>query len=64
MDEESKTCPRCGSEQTVIGKKGFGIWNALIGAGLLGPIGLIGGLLGSNKPKVSCLNCGHSWERL
>jgi hypothetical protein len=24
---------------------------------------LLGGFLGSNKIKITCLNCGHSWNR-
>ena len=55
-------CVKCGSEQIVADKKGFGAGKALVGGLLLGPIGLLGGCLGSNKLKVTCINCGHSWE--
>lgn len=55
-------CPKCGSEQITGGNKGFGLGNAVKGGLLLGPIGLLGGLVGSKKVMVSCLACGHSWE--
>ena len=55
-------CVKCGSEQIVADKKGFGAGKAVVGGLLLGPIGLLGGCIGSNKMKVTCLNCGHSWD--
>ncbi len=54
-------CIKCGSEQIVADKKGFGAGKALVGGLLLGPIGLLSGCLGSNEIKVTCINCGHSW---
>ncbi len=55
------TCPKCGSEQIAANKKGFGLGKAAAGGFLLGPVGLLGGLLGSGKVMVTCLACGHSW---
>lgn len=55
-------CPKCQSSQILASKKGFGVGKAVAGVVLLGPLGLAGGLLGSNKVLVSCVNCGHQWE--
>ena len=54
-------CPKCRSEQVTGGKKGFGLGKAAAGGIALGPVGLLAGLVGSQKVKVSCLNCGHAW---
>lgn len=56
-------CPKCGSTQLTANKKGFGLGKALIGGVIFGGVGLLGGFLGSNKIKITCLNCGHSWTR-
>jgi len=55
-------CPKCGSEQVSAKKKGFSVGKAAVGALWLGPVGLAGGLLGSNKTQVVCLRCGYEWE--
>jgi tellurium resistance protein TerD len=55
-------CKRCGSTQVTANQKGFSGGKAVAGAVLLGPIGLLGGTLGSKKVKITCLNCGHQWE--
>jgi len=54
-------CPRCGSTNVGIQKKGFGTGKALTGAVLFGPIGLAGGLLGSGGNQRVCLDCGKNW---
>jgi tellurium resistance protein TerD len=56
------TCPKCGSTQVSGGTKGFGLGKAIVGDVLLGPVGLLGGFLGSKKVMVSCLSCGFRWE--
>jgi hypothetical protein len=56
------TCPKCGSSQIAAGKKGFGAGKAAVGGLLLGPIGLLGGAIGKNKVRITCLKCGHSWK--
>lgn len=55
-------CPKCGSQQLHAGGKGFGLGKAAAGAVLLGPVGLLGGLLGSKKIMITCLSCGHKWQ--
>jgi hypothetical protein len=54
-------CPRCGSGQTVVGKKGFSLGNATVGAVLLGPLGLLGGMIGQKDTEFGCLACQYKW---
>jgi ribosomal protein S27E len=56
------TCPRCGSDQITANKQGANVKNAVIGAVLLGPLGLAFGAAGRNKMIVTCLACGNSWQ--
>ncbi len=62
MAEDEIRCPKCNSTQITAGKKGFGLGKAAAGGILLGPIGLLGGLIGSKKVKITCLKCGHTWK--
>ncbi len=55
-------CPSCGSPQISAGNKGFGLGKAAAGGILLGPVGLLGGIFGSKKVIVTCLNCGKQWK--
>lgn len=55
------TCPKCYSSSITANKKGFSLGKAAVGAALTGGIGLLGGLHGSNKVKITCLSCGHEW---
>ncbi len=54
-------CAKCGSTSISADKKGFGVGKAVIGATLVGPIGLTGGNIGAKKVRITCLNCGHQW---
>mgnify|MGYP000995342025 CR=1 FL=1 len=57
------SCPKCGSTQVSGSEKGYGLGKAAVGGVVTGsPIGLLGGLIGSKKAMVNCLNCGHRWE--
>lgn len=55
-------CPKCGSTSLSVNKQGFGVGKAVAGAVLLGGIGLLAGGIGSNKPVVTCINCGHTFK--
>lgn len=55
-------CPKCKSDQITANKKGFGLGKAAAGGLLLGPVGLLGGLVGSRKVTITCLACGNSWQ--
>jgi tellurium resistance protein terD len=61
-DEEPVRCPRCRSTQLTANRKGFGLGKAAAGGLLLGPVGLLGGFLGSSKVKITCLKCGYTWK--
>jgi predicted nucleic-acid-binding Zn-ribbon protein len=54
-------CPKCNSEQITANKKGFSGGKAVAGAIVAGPLGLAAGTLGSNKVKITCLNCGNEF---
>jgi ribosomal protein S27E len=54
-------CPNCESTQIVTNDKGFGLVKAAAGGYLFGPVGLLGGVIGSKKIKLNCLICGHTW---
>lgn len=62
MDENTIKCPECGCTQISANKKGFGLGKAATGGLLLGPVGLLGGLIGSGKVVITCLRCGHQWK--
>lgn len=57
-------CPRCGSSNIHIDKKGFSAGNALGGAILLGPLGALAGFGGRKDLVGTCLNCGKKFEVL
>ncbi len=59
--EKPVTCPRCGSGQLTVQRKGFGWGKALIGGALTGGIGLIAGFHGSSKVLITCLKCGNQF---
>ncbi len=55
-------CPKCGSNNIFIGKKGYDASAGCCGALLLGPFGLLCGQTGANKIEKTCLNCKHKWQ--
>lgn len=59
--ESGLRCPRCQSTRITAGKKGFGIGKAIVGGLLLGPVGLLGGFIGSKKIEFACLSCQQRW---
>jgi len=46
----------------VIGQKGFGLGKAAAGLVLLGPVGLLGGMIGRKKVELVCQACGQKWK--
>lgn len=54
-------CPKCGSTSLSGNKKGFGIGKAVVGAWLVGPLGLVAGNIGAKKVRVTCMNCGYKF---
>lgn len=61
MSDEIR-CPKCGSQQLTANKKGFSGKKAVAGAILTGGVGILAGTLGSNKIKITCLNCGNEFK--
>jgi tellurium resistance protein TerD len=59
---EHVRCPKCRSTQVTANTQGFGLGKAAVGGILLGPVGLLGGLIGSNTITITCLQCGHRWK--
>jgi len=55
-------CPRCHSSNVCTGKKGFGLGKAAVGGLILGPVGLLGGFIGSNQLTFTCNSCGNKWS--
>jgi len=55
-------CPKCGSMNLILGQKGFGLGKAAAGAVLIGPVGLLGGMIGRKKDELQCQSCGHRWS--
>lgn len=62
-DPTLPTCPKCKSKQVNLGKQGFGVGKAFVGAVLTGGIGLLAGGINKNKLVLTCLNCGHHWTK-
>jgi hypothetical protein len=56
------SCPKCNSTQIEIGRKGFGLGKAAVGAVVLGPGGLLAGLHGRKNMELHCLSCGKKWK--
>lgn len=54
-------CPKCGSTNTYVDKKGFSGKQAVAGAIMAGSLGAAAGTINSNKIKITCLKCGYSY---
>lgn len=55
-------CPKCGSTSLQAKTKGVSVGNAVTGALLIGPLGLLAGGIGMNDARIVCLNCGYEFK--
>lgn len=55
------SCAKCGFTSITYNKKGFSGGKAIIGAVAFAGVGLLAGLIGSNKIRATCIKCGNSW---
>jgi len=55
---EAGLCPRCGSASTELTKKGYDTGTGVACCLLGGPLGLLGGLMGSGQTLCVCKACG------
>ena|ERR1017187_863272 len=62
IEDAPVRCPKCRSTQVTADKEGFGLAKAAVGTVLLGPVGLLGGLIGGSQIKITCLRCGHVFQ--
>ena len=62
MAEQLLKCPKCGSTQLTADKRGFNVGKAAAGAILTGGIGLLAGMHGSSKIKITCIACGNQFN--
>jgi len=60
--QETLRCPKCGSKNIFISKKGFNASDACCGALLVGPLGLLCGQSGANIIEKNCLDCGKKFK--
>lgn len=60
-NNKNKTCLRCKSSHVEPRLNGINVKAAFAGTLLLGPIGLVSGLIGMGKVMLVCQNCGLSW---
>lgn len=60
-EERHIICPKCGSRELSVGKKGFSGTKAFVGAVTFGNIGVLAGTHKSNKIVITCLKCGHQF---
>jgi hypothetical protein len=61
-NDEKITCPKCGSSQIHIDKKGFSAGKSVCGFLACGPLGFLFGQSGAKKLRKTCLKCNNSWE--
>lgn len=54
-------CPSCGSLNYVYHKYGLSVSRAIGGALLLGPLGLVAGVIGKGDIECICLDCKQGW---
>lgn len=52
-------CAKCGSNLLHTSKTGFSVGKAVLGTIGFGLAGMVGGAIGANKIKITCLECGY-----
>ena len=62
QSEEVLCCPKCSSQELHAEKSGFSGGKAVVGAALVGGVGLLAGTIGSRDVKITCLKCGHQFK--
>jgi DNA-directed RNA polymerase subunit RPC12/RpoP len=60
--EDLLKCPKCNSTQLTSNAKGFSGGKALVGAALVGGVGLLAGTIGSGNTMITCLKCGLKFK--
>ena len=55
-------CPKCKSTSLSAHKKGYGIGKGVIGASVVGGLGLVAGNINARKVKVTSMNCGKRFK--
>ena len=57
-ENNAAKCKYCGSTSLQAMKRGAKVGRAVVGALLVGPLGIAAGGVGMNNIKIVCLNCG------
>lgn len=61
--DETIKCPKCGSTNIYIGKKGYGVGKALVTSVIINPlVGLGVGALGRKNIECTCVKCNTRFE--
>lgn len=61
-EDDRIKCPKCGSLQIHIDKKGRSGGKGCCGWLACGPLGFLFATRDANKLRKTCLKCNHSWE--
>lgn len=59
--EEKISCPKCGSYQIHVDKKGYSAAKGCCGFIACGPLGFLFGQSGAGKLRKTCLKCNNTW---
>lgn len=60
--ENKLKCPKCGSTNIFVNKRGYDAGSACCGTILLGPLGLLCGQSGANAIEKNCLDCKNKFK--